>query len=156
FHERRALRLADRLRAETAAEPVQEVSLQLNAARMARALAPLLKLPPPDVDQAAAGEFVTIEGPIPPRGWALALEEAEHRLSPRPSLKTMGAPEGMMVYFKGALVCGLVLGSPWIFWQLWMFVAAGLYPHEKRLVHVYLPFSLGLFLGGVVLCQLFV
>jgi len=49
-----------------------------------------------------------------------------------------------------------VLGSPWIFWQVWMFVAAGLYPHEKRLVHVYLPISLFLFLLGVVICQIFV
>src|SRR3712207_7922197 len=31
-----------------------------------------------------------------------------------------------------------------------------LYPHEKRLVHVYLPVSLALFLGGVVLCEVYV
>jgi hypothetical protein len=31
--------------------------------------------------------------------------------------------------------------------------AAGLYPHEKHYVHKYLPMSLGLFLGGVLLCQ---
>jgi sec-independent protein translocase protein TatC len=61
-----------------------------------------------------------------------------------------------MVYFKVCLVCGVVIGSPWIFWQIWLFVAAGLYPHEKRLVHVYLPFSLGLFLAGVFLCEFFV
>jgi sec-independent protein translocase protein TatC len=152
FHERRARRLADRMRADVSSDLVQEVPLQLNAAHLARVLAPLLKLPPPDVDD-GAGEYVTIDGRIPPRSWALALEEAQRRLSPRATLKTMGATEGMMVYFKVALVCGLVLGSPWIFWQLWMFVAAGLYPHEKRLVHVYLPFSLGLFLGGVALCQ---
>jgi sec-independent protein translocase protein TatC len=64
--------------------------------------------------------------------------------------------EGIVVYFKVALVAGLVIGSPWIFWQIWMFIAAGLYPHEKKLVHVYLPLSLGLFIGGVVLCQFFV
>ena len=38
--------------------------------------------------------------------------------------------------FQGELGCGFVLASPWIFYQLWMFVATGLYPHEKRLVHV--------------------
>ena len=37
-----------------------------------------------------------------------------------------------------------------------MFVAAGLYPPEKRLVHVYLPVSLGLFLAGVLICEFFV
>ena len=61
-----------------------------------------------------------------------------------------------MVYFKVCMVCGLVIGSPWIFYQIWQFVAAGLYPHEKRYVHLYLPFSLGLFLAGVFLCQFFV
>jgi sec-independent protein translocase protein TatC len=35
-----------------------------------------------------------------------------------------------------------------MFRQLWIFVAAGLYPHEKRYVHIYLPFSLILFLAG--------
>ena len=33
-----------------------------------------------------------------------------------------------------------------------MFVAAGLYPHEQRYVYVFLPFSLVLFLGGILFC----
>jgi sec-independent protein translocase protein TatC len=66
------------------------------------------------------------------------------------------AEEAFFVWFKVCLVTGLVLGSPWIFFEIWSFVAAGLYPHEKRLVHVYLPISLGLFIAGVVICELFV
>ena len=54
------------------------------------------------------------------------------------------------------LVTGLVLASPWVFYQIWAFVAAGLYRHERRYVKKYLPFSLGLFLAGVFLCFLFV
>jgi len=54
------------------------------------------------------------------------------------------------------MATALVLGSPWIFWQVWLFVAAGLYPHEKRLIHVYLPISLGLFIIGVLVCQFLV
>jgi sec-independent protein translocase protein TatC len=69
---------------------------------------------------------------------------------------TLNVQEAFMVWFKVCIVSGIVIGSPWIFWQIWMFVAAGLYPHEKRLVHVYLPVSLGLFLAGVVVCELFV
>jgi Tat protein translocase TatC len=61
--------------------------------------------------------------------------------------------EAFMAYFKVALMCGLVLGSPWIFYHIWSFIAAGLYPHEKRLVNVYLPFSLMLFVAGVLACQ---
>jgi sec-independent protein translocase protein TatC len=66
---------------------------------------------------------------------------------------TLRAEEAFFVWFKVCMVTGLVLGSPWIFYQIWAFVAAGLYPHEKRLVHFYLPISLGLFLFGVVICQ---
>jgi sec-independent protein translocase protein TatC len=54
------------------------------------------------------------------------------------------------------MVVGLVIASPWVFYQIWSFIAAGLYPSEKRLVNVYLPFSLGLFLVGVFTCQFFV
>ncbi len=74
----------------------------------------------------------------------------------RRSLTTLSVQEALVVYFKVSLVSGLVIASPWVFWQIWAFVAAGLYPHEKRLVHVYLPMSLGLFLAGVLLCQFFV
>ena len=38
----------------------------------------------------------------------------------------------------------------------WFFVAAGLYPHEKRHVHVFLPISLGLFLLGAATAFFFV
>jgi sec-independent protein translocase protein TatC len=71
-------------------------------------------------------------------------------------LTTLTAMEGFMVYFKVTLVCGLVIASPWVFWQIWSFIAKGLYPHEKKYVHIYLPVSLGLFLAGVVLCQVVV
>jgi len=83
----------------------------------------------------------------------MALKEAQRLMGKRPTLKTLSITEAMMVYFKVALACGLVLGSPWLFWQMWAFVASGLYPHEKRLVHFYLPFSLCLFLTGILACQ---
>ena len=54
------------------------------------------------------------------------------------------------------LVTGLVLASPWVFYQGWAFVAAGLYRHERHYVQKYLPISLGLFLAGVFLCFWFV
>ena len=49
-----------------------------------------------------------------------------------------------------------MLACPWIFWQIWSFIAAGLYAHEKRGMHFYLPVSLGLFLAGVAGCQFLV
>jgi sec-independent protein translocase protein TatC len=65
---------------------------------------------------------------------------------------TLNVQEAFMMYIKVSLVSALVFASPWIFYQMWQFVAAGLYPHERRYVHVYLPMSLGLFLGGVFFC----
>ena len=83
-------------------------------------------------------------------------QEAERQVGRRPTLATMSLMEGMMVYLQVAFACGIVLGSPWIAWQVWAFVASGLYPHEKRPVYVYIPVSLGLFLAGVLSCQLWV
>ena len=76
------------------------------------------------------------------------LQEATRIVGDFDTMSTLNVQEAFMVWFKVCIVCGIIIGSPWIFWQIWMFVAAGLYPHEKRLVHVYLPVSLGLFLSG--------
>lgn len=84
------------------------------------------------------------------------MNEALRKVGDFDSLATLRVEEAFMVWFKVCIMCGLVLGSPWIFYQVWAFVAAGLYPHEKRLVHVYLPVSLGLFLAGVFMCEIFV
>ena len=75
---------------------------------------------------------------------------------PRVSITTLSAQEAFGIYVKAALLTGVVLASPWIFYQLWLFVAAGLYPHEKRWVWLFLPVSLGLFLAGVALAFFFV
>lgn len=69
---------------------------------------------------------------------------------------TLTVQEAFMMYLKVAMNAGFVLASPWVFYQLWLFVAAGLYPHERKYVHKYLPMSLGLFLGGAAFCFYFV
>jgi len=68
-------------------------------------------------------------------------------------LSVLSVQEGMVVWFKVSIICGLVLGSPMILYQFWAFIGAGLYPHEKRYVYVFFWPSLSLFLGGVLLCQ---
>lgn len=60
--------------------------------------------------------------------------------------------EGFMIWLKAGVIAGAVLASPGIFWHIWQFLAAGLYPHERRYVYWYLPLSLFLFFGGVSLC----
>lgn len=65
---------------------------------------------------------------------------------------TLNVQEAFLTYIKVSLIAGLVLASPWIFYQLWLFVAAGLYPHERKYVYVYGSLSLGLFLVGAAFC----
>jgi sec-independent protein translocase protein TatC len=91
------------------------------------------------------------------------LEPPKVNMIPLPAWKVveikfivLNAQEAFMIWMKAAMVSGLVLGSPWIFYQIWNFVAAGLYPHEKNYVYMYLPISILLFLGGASLAYLFV
>ena len=43
-------------------------------------------------------------------------------------------PEAFFAHVKVALVAGVFLASPYIFYQLWVFVAPGLYSHERKWV----------------------
>lgn len=68
----------------------------------------------------------------------------------------LATQEAFVIYIKASLLVGVLLSSPWIFYQIWAFVAAGLYGHERRFVHTFLPFSLLLFLAGAALAFFFV
>ncbi len=57
-------------------------------------------------------------------------------------------PEMFFAYLKTALVAGILASAPIIFYQLYMFVAPGLYHHEKRLVVPFVVTSTLLFVGG--------
>lgn len=56
--------------------------------------------------------------------------------------------EGFFFYLKIALAAGILLASPVLFWQIWRFVAPGLYQHEKRVILPFTVLSVGCFLGG--------
>ncbi|HUG67995.1 MAG TPA: twin-arginine translocase subunit TatC [Pirellulaceae bacterium] len=74
----------------------------------------------------------------------------------RARLTTLSPHEAFMIWLKAGFVAGLILASPYIFYQIWVFIAAGLYPHEQSYVYVFLPFSLVLFLSGAALAFFFV
>jgi sec-independent protein translocase protein TatC len=65
---------------------------------------------------------------------------------------TFKVEEAFTTYIKVTLIAGVLLASPWIYYQLWLFVSEGLYPHERKYVHVYGTMSLALFLFGAVFC----
>ncbi len=66
-------------------------------------------------------------------------------------LLTFNVLEGFMIWLKAGLVVGAMIGSPGIFFHIWQFLAAGLYPHERRYVYWYMPLSLALFFAGISL-----
>jgi len=70
--------------------------------------------------------------------------------------QALGVTETFMVWLKAGIISGFTLAGPFIFYHLWSFVAAGLYPHEQKYVYIYLPISIALFVSGVVLVFLFV
>jgi sec-independent protein translocase protein TatC len=82
--------------------------------------------------------------------------QGEALLGSKQYLTTLSAQEAFVVYFKVSIICGIVLSSPWILYQFWAFVGAGLYPHEKKYVNIMFWPSLILFVGGVLVCQFLV
>jgi sec-independent protein translocase protein TatC len=62
------------------------------------------------------------------------------------------AIEPMMVYIKVAIYGGVFVAAPWILYQLWQFIAPGLYKKEKRVVVPFLFWGTLLFYGGAAFC----
>lgn len=58
---------------------------------------------------------------------------------------------GMFIYYmKVCLYVALAVGGPYMLWEIWQFVAAGLYRHERRVAMRYFPYSAALFIGGIL------
>jgi sec-independent protein translocase protein TatC len=98
--------------------------------------------------------------------WALATalawvySEELFRVLLAPAIAALG-PEGgklqaispgeiFFTYLKVALLAGFVLSVPIFFWQIWAFVAPGLYPSEKRVALPFVLVASSLFLAGAV------
>ena len=110
-------------------------------------LAPELKLPKAET---LKGKTLNLPVQFFESGLIKAIQGSSVQIAQ--GLVSLGPLETPMIFFMVCLVSGLVLASPWVFYQIWAFVAAGLYRHEQRYVKRYLPYSLGLFLTGVFLC----
>ncbi|MDR0390971.1 MAG: twin-arginine translocase subunit TatC [Planctomycetaceae bacterium] len=63
--------------------------------------------------------------------------------------RSLGAYEAFGIYIKVSMITGFILAMPFIAVHIWSFIAAGLYPHEKRYVYYFVPASVLLFVGGV-------
>jgi sec-independent protein translocase protein TatC len=60
------------------------------------------------------------------------------------------------LYLQVALLGGAILASPFILYQVWLFIAPGLYQTEKRFVIPFMTATVGLFLGGASFGYFFV
>ena len=58
--------------------------------------------------------------------------------------------EAFFTYIKVAFVAGIFLTSPYIFYQIWLFVKPGLYSHERKLIYPMSFFSALLFVIGAL------
>jgi len=67
-----------------------------------------------------------------------------------PDLKVTAYQEAFITLMKVCFVAALFVASPIVIFQLWMFVAAGLYDHEKKYVYIFAPISMGSFMLGML------
>jgi sec-independent protein translocase protein TatC len=56
--------------------------------------------------------------------------------------------EPFNMYLKVGFMCGLFVASPFVLYQVWAFIAPGLYRNEKRYVLPFMVSSVGLFVAG--------
>src|SRR4249920_145656 len=56
--------------------------------------------------------------------------------------------DALNLYLQASLLGGAILASPFILYQVWLFIAPGLYQRERRLVVPFMVATIGLFLGG--------
>jgi sec-independent protein translocase protein TatC len=84
------------------------------------------------------------------------LESQYVALMPDKPLITLGPIDGFVGYTKIAAISGLIISSPWIFYHLWKFISAGLYPREKRYVYIVVPSCTSLFIAGALFFLLFI
>jgi sec-independent protein translocase protein TatC len=70
----------------------------------------------------------------------------------QPTLLNLAALDVILTDIWVALFAGLFLAAPVVFYQLWMFIAPGLYAQEKRLVVPFVATSAVMFVAGAAFC----
>jgi len=68
----------------------------------------------------------------------------------------VGVVSPFLVPIKVSVMAAIAVALPWILYQMWAFVAPGLYKHEKKLVMPLVAASTILFYAGAAFCYFFV
>ncbi len=71
---------------------------------------------------------------------------ASHHLDQK--LVYLNPTDPFNMYLKISLLAGLFVASPFVLYQVWAFIAPGLYRHERRYVMPFMFSTVGLFLAG--------
>jgi sec-independent protein translocase protein TatC len=66
-----------------------------------------------------------------------------------PQLFTDETTEAFMAWVQVSLIAAAALAGPWMVYQLWEFIAAGLYPRERKAVTKYIPLAIALLITGM-------
>lgn len=74
---------------------------------------------------------------------------ALHRAGEPANYQLNNPLEAFGAYVKIAAIITAAVGGPWIIYQLWRFVAPGLYNKERRFVYILAPFSGFMAIGGI-------
>ena len=80
---------------------------------------------------------------------AFLLAPIEDAMGP---LTVIRPAEAFMNKLKASLVGGVFVGLPWLAFQVWSFVAPGLYRRERRWVVPFVTCATALFLAGAAFC----
>lgn len=56
--------------------------------------------------------------------------------------------DGLNLYLKTSFVGGAILASPFILYQIWLFISPGMYANEKKYVWPFMSATIALFLAG--------
>ncbi|MEK6561802.1 MAG: twin-arginine translocase subunit TatC [Candidatus Binatota bacterium] len=83
---------------------------------------------------------------------AFMIAPLKRGLQPGESLIGTGVTEAFFFEMKVALVAGVFLASPVIFYQIWRFIAPGLNESEKKLVIPFVLFTSFFFIAGAYFC----
>jgi sec-independent protein translocase protein TatC len=78
-----------------------------------------------------------------------AIEALKHLHVNPPRLAQLTPMEGFsVIWVELPLLASVFLASPWVVYQLWAFIAPGLYKKERRLALPFVLLTAGLFIGG--------
>ncbi len=71
------------------------------------------------------------------------------------SLQAIDVTESISVYMKVALLSGIALATPYLFFELWLFFAPGIMPRSKQIGLLSIPLALVFFIGGMAFAYFF-